>query len=196
MTFRIDELKEPIQIGKNYLVPCLELSIPKEFDEVWLDDERYLREYKNRHLIIPIHNHPHSDRENGQEQAHFHIDSRFELERKSDKYQIFAFPLRIYNIADLRRMYCELHLIPISFQHRIYCDELIHYRELKCISQIEKTATPLSLIKKSNLKHKCIHKGKCPHRGYDLTHVPEVDGVITCPLHNLKFDSSSKQLIS
>ena len=36
---------------------------------------------------------------------------------------------------------------------------------------------------------------KCPHRGYDLSKEPIVNGVITCPLHNLKFDAITKKII-
>ncbi len=55
--------------------------------------------------------------------------------------------------------------------------------------------TSIDLIAKSKLKHKCIHKGKCPHRGYDLTDVKPINGIITCPLHSLRFNSKTKLLI-
>jgi len=63
--------------------------------------------------------------------------------------------------------------------------------------------TPVQLIRQSKLKHNCIHKGKCPHRGFDLSNVtPTLEGigrdaieVITCPLHSLKFNATTKQLI-
>lgn len=32
----------------------------------------------------------------------------------------------------------------------------------------------------------CKHKGKCPHMGYDLKQVEEMDGIKTCPLHGTK----------
>ena len=42
-----------------------------------------------------------------------------------------------------------------------------------------------------------IHKGKCPHRGFDLSNeIPNKEGIITCPLHNLKFNAETKKLIN
>jgi len=66
---------------------------------------------------------------------------------------------------------------------------------------IVKHATHVDLIKKSKLKHNCIYKGKCPHRGFDLSNTkPTIDdngeSVIRCPLHSLKFNAKTKQLIN
>jgi nitrite reductase/ring-hydroxylating ferredoxin subunit len=68
---------------------------------------------------------------------------------------------------------------------------------LKKIHKKEKFITPVSLIKNSKLKHNCIHKGKCPHRGYDLSNeIPNENGIITCPLHGLQFDKITKKLLT
>lgn len=46
------------------------------------------------------------------------------------------------------------------------------------------------------------HKGKklkckrCPHKGVDLSTIPVVDGVITCPAHGLRYDAESHVCIS
>lgn len=37
----------------------------------------------------------------------------------------------------------------------------------------------------------CLRRGVCPHRGYDLSREPVVDGVVTCPLHGLRWDVST-----
>ena len=55
---------------------------------------------------------------------------------------------------------------------------------------------PVRFIKNSKLKHKCIHKGKCPHRGYDLSNVDPIDNQIHCPLHGLIFDAETKKIIN
>jgi hypothetical protein len=34
----------------------------------------------------------------------------------------------------------------------------------------------------------------CPHRGASLCGVPAVEGVVTCPLHGLRFDAKSGQV--
>ena len=37
----------------------------------------------------------------------------------------------------------------------------------------------------------CLTRGVCPHRGYDLRNEAVVDGVVTCPLHGLRWDVAS-----
>ena len=72
-------------------------------------------------------------------------------------------------------------------------DESIVYFALPVVSTEHKVITPVKFISKSKLKHKCIYKGKCPHRGYDLSQETPINGVITCPLHGLKFDVKTKK---
>jgi len=69
----------------------------------------------------------------------------------------------------------------------------VEYFILPVINESFTGITPSDFISKSKLKHKCIVKGKCPHRGYYLSQVPEHNGMITCPLHGLKF--KDKKLI-
>ena len=39
----------------------------------------------------------------------------------------------------------------------------------------------------------CARRGGfiCPHKGFNLSSVPSVDGVITCPLHGLRIDATT-----
>jgi nitrite reductase/ring-hydroxylating ferredoxin subunit len=37
--------------------------------------------------------------------------------------------------------------------------------------------------------------GKCPHKGIDLSNIEAEDGVITCPLHGLRFSEETKEII-
>ena len=67
----------------------------------------------------------------------------------------------------------------------------IKYFVMPVINENFAGITPVNLISKSKLKHKCIHKGKCPHKGYDLSQVKAIDSKITCPLHGLEFDEVS-----
>lgn len=76
-------------------------------------------------------------------------------------------------------------------------DGRLEYLELPVINEHFSGITPVGAITNVKLKHKCIHKGKCPHRGYDLSQVnPDRDGKITCPLHGLQFDALTKKLLN
>lgn len=142
--------------------------------ELWMDREEYFFKY-SFYFLVPLIDHPHSDRENGQIVVHYHVDTRYFGKQK------------------------HLRSCEISTDHRritqgVY--ELDYFNLKKNGDKIE-AITPVHMIKNSKLKHKCIHKGKCPHRGFDLTNEkPDEDGIITCPLHGLKFDKDSKKIIN
>lgn len=146
-----------------------------ELDEqdLWMDKEEYFLD--RYYFIVPLIDHPHSDRENGQEEIHYHVDTRY------------------FGNQKLQRGY----QISTSY-HRISKDKYrLEHFYLKKHTDIIKDVTTVFAIKNSKLKHNCIHKGKCPHRGFDLTNIaPDKDGVITCPLHGLKFDRHSKKIIN
>lgn len=160
--------------GQLYKVPCIKRwYVETVIEEV---DDSLCRGFmdrteKHKKYYIPIYNHPHSDIENGQTEIHYHRDTRFEEVDKPDSE---------YNNNG-----------SIVLQK----DDTIVIKELTAVADSEKWYTPAEMISKSKLKHRCIHKGKCPHRGYDLSGIEPADGVIRCPLHGLRFDSNTKQLI-
>jgi hypothetical protein len=143
-------------------------------EDLWMDLEDYSLKTKNFYYkIIPLIDHPHSDIENGQREIHYHADMRYNGEQPSlGKYKIQVDSTR-----------------PIKGQFETRYFNLIRY------SENHSGGTSVEHIKNSKLKHKCIHKGKCPHRGFDLSNINPIDGVITCPLHSLKFDAKTKKLI-
>ena len=144
-------------------------------DELLLDLDPFSKLYKKKELIIPLYNHPHNDVENGQKEIHYHQNNKYE-----------------YNILDL------LEIKSYKFgriKYPLIDGEYFGYRLLNKISDVERMSTDVNLIKKSKLKYNCIHKGKCPHRGYDLSNEKAINGVITCPLHSLKFNSITKNII-
>lgn len=137
--------------------------------EIWMDLEEK-KYYKL--LITPVIDHPHSDKENGQREVHYHVDNRYQ------GVQPYLKPHESLLFFDLR---------PIKGRYEFKKFPLVKHK------QEYSNITPTSLIKNSKLKHKCIHKGKCPHRGYDLSNEsPDNDGIITCPLHGLRFDQNKK----
>lgn len=155
------------------IVPKL---ITEDFDEteLWMDLEDYSTKSKITYYgIIPLINHPHSDVENGQKEVHYHADTRYNgIQPHLKNYRV--------NISKSR---------PIEGEFETRWFDLIRYFETYA------ARTPPELIKKSKLKHKCVHKGKCPHRGFDLSNITPVDGVITCPLHSLRFDEKTLEII-
>lgn len=161
---------------KKDRVLCLVKKVWYEPDEqeLWMDLNPYPR---RKEYIIPLYDHPHNDIENGQYEVHYHQDDRYASNIMRTLYKFNSF--RAGRIV-----------LPLAE------GEYLEYRMLYKISEEHTSKTPVSLIKNSKLKHKCIHKGKCPHRGFDLTNVEAINGIITCPLHSLQFDSKTKQLIT
>lgn len=134
----------------------------------WMDNHYPIKNFRTTKTIIPLIDHPHSDIENGQDKVHYHINTKY-----IDK---TVFDLRIS--------------LPLNNNQKL------EYRYLKKVRDNEVVKTPVKLISKSKLKHKCIHKGKCPHRGYDLSNEkPNEKGIITCPLHSLMFDTNNNNKI-
>lgn len=182
---KIDELKEPPIVGEIYLVPCIVSDVYEKIhnidwdsQEMWLDDKDMSKiAYKNRKMvdITPVINYPHTDRENGQNYFHYHVDTRWQVPDfyKSSKVNKEGISIRMSTMNN------------ISFIPMICNNNTYGYK------------TDVRLINKSKLKHDCIYKGKCPHRGMDLSQVtPDENGIITCPLHSLKFDSRTKKIIN
>jgi hypothetical protein len=180
----IDDINYPVNLGEEYLVPCITIetfkleNIPLEVksDEQceWMDIDKDTNfQIKESKIIknIPIINHLHSDKENGQKQSHYHVDFRFIGLNQLDDIQDGIFQTR-YN------EYYNIEYIP-----------------QKVVSEFELYPTPKSLIKNSKIKHKEAKNYKCPHRGYDLRKVKPKDGCITCPLHGLKFKENNMELI-
>ena len=185
---RVDDIKRPLLLGEEYFVPCI---VRTEYHpivyEQTLIEERYLtKNHKLRTYITPVINSPHNDIENGQKEVHYHADFRF---IKTENVHVDGSTiLRVIN-KHSKYYFCEF----------IRPEEKVHgrleYMALPVVSEEFAQGTPVGLIKNSKLKHKCIHKGKCPHRGYDLSQVKPSNGIITCPLHGLTFDSTTKQLL-
>ena len=89
---------------------------------------------------------------------HYHVDYRF-VKHKFDK----DFPTVINRHS--KHFFVEATRLDHSLKNKI------EYFVLPVINEQFSWITPVSLITKSKLKHNSIHKGKCTHRGYDLTQV-------------------------
>lgn len=179
---RIDRLKGLPIIGQKYLVPCIiEQRSPLT---KWIEDFGRMTPIEiMQYEVYPIINHLHTDRENGQNYPHYHIDFRFTEFKSITSFQV-------------RETKSKYHFTNYTRYHIIGDLPKIEYHPLKLLRLDQMAITDVRMIGKSKLKHKCIHKGKCPHRGYDLSQEPIIDSKITCPLHGLQFDAITKQLIN
>lgn len=181
---KVENITRPLIKGEIFLVPCVYSEKYENYElteqELWMDLDHFPRSVL-KHNITPVINHPHSDKENGQNEIHYHADYRFMHTQDPNN------PVEIKNT----------HYHFVSDARPVKHDNIkIKYFPLPVINENPSFITPVKFIKKSKLKHKCIHKGKCPHRGYDLSQSKSIDGVITCPLHGLKFNSETKQIIN
>jgi len=122
--------------------------------------------------IMPLINFPHNDVENGQPEVHYHADLRYCGDYDPEFYS-----------NDLRIN------LPLKEGERL------EWREMKMVAPDTQYISPLNLIANSKFKHKCIHKGKCPHRGYDLSKVESKEGRIVCPMHGLEFNAEDGKLV-
>ena len=137
---KVNEMNRPLKKGETYLVPCVRVvkRRMKSEDELFRDEDCFLS--AEDEIIVPVIDHPHSDVENGQIEAHYHADTRF------------------LDIA-----VTEINLTRPLADHKLF------YLPMKVITERFDMGTAVTEIKNSKFKHKCIHKGKCPHRGYDLS---------------------------
>ena len=169
----VDNIKRPLLKGEVFLVPCI----------VKKHNDNSIGFKLNKIYVTPVINLPHSDKENGQNEIHYHADFRF---IKHDNNGDFPTPQNTHS----KYIFCE------NIRPKDKIDGVIQYFALPVINEDFKAITGVENIAKSKLKHKCIHKGKCPHRGYDLSQVNPIDGVITCPLHGLKFSAKTSMVLN
>lgn len=163
---KVDEIKHPLVKDEMYLVPCI---IIDEFTQLTSKVEPEW-EYKNGELtavyngyaqymanrtIYPVINHPHNDHENGQHYVHFHVDYRFVV-LKRDGY--FPEPKQLH----------PHHNFAPSLRFDIHDEKdenyKLEYHMMKCIRTYQMGIG--GSTHNSKLKHNCIYKGKCPHRGW------------------------------
>jgi nitrite reductase/ring-hydroxylating ferredoxin subunit len=162
---KVEAIKRPIVIGEVFSVACL---VKRNGDKIT--------------SFIPIINTPHTDKENGQPEVHYHVDYRFVLTKETkDNVEGFL-------VIDERDGFEESQKARVE----VGVDGELEFHNLPVISEKHNGLTQLKLfIRNSKLKRKCIHKGRCPHRGFDLSQEKPVNGIITCPLHALEFHADS-----
>lgn len=165
---KVEDIKRPLKYGEIFLVPCI------------------VREEDGLEFITPVINHPHNDKENGQTEVHYHVDYRF-IKIYKDLYEMgMPIPVNEHSV----------HRFVEHVRPEKDIDGEMYHILLPVVNTNFLGSSSVHSIRNSRLKHKCIYKGKCPHRGYDLSQVEVKDGKITCPLHGLQFDAKTGKLIT
>ena len=126
----------------------------------------------------PVLNLLHSDIENGQKEPHYHHDTRFSYCPEHGK-----------NLPPTYEYKSHFRIVPQK-------GYTIEYLPLILQGKMCGGISPVSVIRNAPLNHKCIMNGVCPHKGYSLKNILPVDGVIECPLHGLKFDAETGELLT
>ena len=178
---KVDDVNRPLIKGEKFLVPCI-VRTDKNIVDWRIVNGEPIPNSSLKYFVTPVINHPHNDRENGQLETHYHVDYRF-LKHNGKG----SFPRVKNNHSNY--FFCE------SFRPQEKLHGNLQYFAMPVINEEFNGITPVEAISRSKLKHDCIYKGKCPHRGYPLNQTAAKDGVITCPLHGLKFDALSHKLI-
>lgn len=165
---KVENIKRPLIVGEVLNVACL----------VKRDVFGFITSF------IPVINTPHTDKENGQPEIHYHTDYRFVLTEESE---INGYG---YSVIDKRDGF------KCAEKGRIeqFIDGELEFHNLPVITDKHNGLAQRFFIRNSKLKHKCIHKGRCPHRGHDLSQEKPVNGIITCPLHALEFNADSGKI--
>lgn len=141
----VNEKKQELIVGKEYLVPC----------------------FNTGKFVIPILLHLHDDKENGQDDEHYHLDDRFEYyDCVNDSYHKVDIPVRIFP--------------------KEYNDATIILHPMVAIRETITTETPTIAIIESELNMRNLKNNKCPHKGFDLTNIiVDKNGFRKCPMHGL-----------
>lgn len=165
MIQKVDELNEPIQVGKYYWVPHV------------------LYHQGELEVFMPVINHLHDD-DVLENPVHYHIDNRFdhplEFERSLGQRTTVIVYVRDYRQSIMVGM-VDTHLI---------------YLQKRCISDITGVYYPPNIkgpkkLYNANRNNLNLKSMKCPHKGYDLSNQPVVNGVIECPLHGYCFNAKT-----
>lgn len=167
---RADRCTEPLVSGRYYLVPVVTAK--------W------------NHLLAewPVMGSLHTDAEFFEfKKEHYHVDGRFLTKRQIEfaesqcrtlAAEVQAVPLHAYpGEPSLPK--------PVLTKRRCWTPSLPYEHGDR---------TPIQNIRRHYAGTQCaIGKGGwiCPHRKVSLGSVKAIDGIITCPLHGLRFDATS-----
>ena len=182
----IESLKSPPIVGQTYLVPCVfghysYLGKVKDMDQWWPilrpshEDSKYVEQtrtiWKKNIEVEEMYYEADPTMSH-----HYHIDPRFA-------------PASMYTRDEQERQ---------DWHNTVTIESAVEWQELKCVRDMPTQVLYESLGKQfvedhKDKKLKCM---RCPHKGMILSSIPDIDGIITCPGHGLKFDSKTNQCIT
>ena len=176
---KVEDVKRPLKVGEVFLVPCI------------VRGEKHTG--KRILYITPVFNLPHNDVASGQREIHYHTDYRFVRVKMKvrgparDRYK-FSFPKVVRRHSE----HLFVETIRPTLEH---VENFLVYYELPVINEGFVGITPPETINKEAIKHKCLVRGKCPHRGFDMSQVEgNQQGIKTCPMHGLRFNKEGRML--
>src|SRR5258708_5362853 len=167
MIERVDRQTAPLVEGRFYLVPTVRA--------------KWYGKLADWPVVGPLH----EDREFFRfELDHYHVDPRFLPRRMKDGVvdRAFSAPLCIPPLppAMMKRRKCV----------RSHVDYFLPY--------FGRDTSPVDVLRKHFAGQQCA-AGKggwiCPHRKASLGSIQPVDGIITCPLHGLRIDAATGQVL-
>lgn len=164
---------KPYEVGKRFAIQCVHGRL---YDHI-----AWWPVMGEAHRDAEIVNFPH---------LHYHVDWRFVSDRTYQRH--VGRPSRGESI--------NAHVVPLMLLPRLApntaMDDAPHeivskVRRLKCKRMLPAYPHGLTGWMNALAAHyagACLKRGVCPHRGYDISREPVVDGVVTCPLHGLRWN--------
>lgn len=186
----IERLRCPPSLGKRYMVPCVcgslfnigPHSVPSEFWPVLRpshQDSEYLPRFrtmwKETNGEWVEEDEVYYERDD-HTPKHYHVDPRFTPESLYTPYE---------------RENSDWHTI-------ITATSPVEFREMECLREmpIQRLFTGFGQKFVDDHRGKRLKCMRCPHKGIDLSSMPVVDGVVTCPAHGLRYDSSTGRCVT
>ncbi len=184
---RHPRLPETPIVGRRYLRPCVRTDWPRTLPK-W----------------VPVVGTVHEDAEHiGADFLHLHVDYRFLCQRDRQHSRprarvnedldgvnpVFIIPISVVVPADTGKAITIADALGsnhpteewLSVRRRPYLGPYPEYPQVK-------RTWWRSVLTAAYADHQLIDGHICPHRGTDLTGiVPDDDGVVTCPLHGLRW---------
>lgn len=152
--------------------------------------------YNISQLWIPILDKLHNDGYKSNYLDHFHVDERF--------IDDVMFKKLYDNWAYYKVDYAN-NLLAIAIEEQYSINNLILERRLwKCIREQPITRnnnvnfTDVDIFSKKGREQLTLNLNCkiCPHKGFNLTNIKAVNGVITCPMHHLKYCEKTGKLLN
>lgn len=114
---------------------------------------------------------------------HYHYDPRFLTTRE---YRTFHFGRPLHPHPGQWKN----GVFTISPSPRTFFVGSPEYRRKKCQRMMptfpRAEAVFMPALERAYVTHR-MRRGRCPHKGIDLTNCPVIDGIVTCPAHGLRW---------